>query len=118
MKKDDRIDLGSVQVERHVLDEIVSSAIGEVDGVQLIRKNIGNWLFELFGKNSIPGIDIKVDDNNEVALEVRVLVRAGMNIPDAARQIQEAIKSAVDKTLDVDLRDVNINVQGIARGEK
>ena len=38
MKKIDKIDLGSVQVDKSVFDEIIISAIGEVDGVELIRK--------------------------------------------------------------------------------
>lgn len=118
MKATDRIDLGSVQVDKSIFDEIITSAVGEIDGVQLIRKNLSNRLFGLFGQNCIPGIDIKIDDKHEVTLEVKVLVRYGMNIPDAAKQIQEAIKSAVDKTLNVDLKKVNINVQGIARGKK
>lgn len=118
MKKTDRIDLGSVQVDKSVFDEIITSAVGEIDGIQLIRQNIGNRLFGLFGQNDIPGIDIKIDDKHEVTLGVKVLVRYGMNIPDAAKQIQEAIKLAVDKTLNVDLKDVNITVQGIARGKK
>jgi uncharacterized alkaline shock family protein YloU len=84
----------------------------------LTRKNIGNQLIELFGKRNVSGIDIKVDEKQEVTLGVRVLVRYGLNIPGAARQVQEAIKTAVDKTLDVNLKDVNVNVQGISRGKK
>ena len=118
MKKTDRIDLGSVQVDRNVFDEIISLAIGDINGVQLIRKNIGNRLFGLVGQNYIPGIDIKVDEKQEVTLEVKVLVSVGMNIPDAAKHIQEVIKSAVDKTLDVSLKNVNVNVQGMVRGKK
>jgi uncharacterized alkaline shock family protein YloU len=32
--------------------------------------------------------------------------------------VQETVKSAIDKTLDVNLKDINVNVQGIARGKK
>jgi len=116
MTKFDKIDLGSVQVHRKVFSEIISSAINEVDGVRLIQKGLGNKVFVLFGQKDAPGIDIKVDDNHEVTLDVKVLVKYGMNIPDAAKRIQETIKSMIDKTLDVSVKDINVNVQGILRG--
>ena len=118
MKDDAKIDLGSVQVHKKVFAEIIASALKEVSGVQLIEKNIGNRLIEMFGKKDFPGIDIKVDDHHEVTLEVKVLVQYGINIPDVARQVQETVKSAIDKTLDVSVKDIKVNVQGIARGEK
>jgi uncharacterized alkaline shock family protein YloU len=118
MKNDVKIDLGSVQVHKKVLAEIVAAALHEVSGVKLIEKNISNVLVELFGKKDFPGIDVKVDDHHEVTLEIKVLVQYGINIPDVARLVQETVKSAVDKTLDVHLKDIHVNVQGIVRGEK
>ena len=118
MKKEDKIDLGSVQVHKKVFAEIISSALDEVDGVHLIQKNLGNTLVRIFGQKDFPGIDIKVDEGHEVTLELQILVRYGMNIPDAARQVQETIKSAIDKTLDINLKDINVNVQGIEREVK
>ena len=115
MKKEDKIDLGSVQVHKKVFAEIISSAIDEVDGVHLIQENLGDKLVGIFGQKDFPGIDIKVDEDHEVTLELQILVRYGMNIPDAARQVQQTIKSAIDKTLDINLKDINVNVQGIER---
>lgn len=114
----DKIDLGSIQVDKKVFAEIISSAIHEVNGVYLIQKNIGNRLFEIFGQKDFPGIAITVDENSNVTLELKVLVQYGMNIPDAARQVQETVKSAIEQTLDVNVKDINVNVHGIARGKK
>lgn len=116
MKKNDKIDLGSVQVHQKVLAEIISSAVAGMDGVRLIQKHLGNRLFEMFGQKDFPGIDVKVDESHEVTITVSVLVRYGLNIPDAARQVQETIRAAIDKTLDITLKDINVNVQGIERG--
>ncbi|MCK5180659.1 MAG: Asp23/Gls24 family envelope stress response protein [Candidatus Omnitrophica bacterium] len=118
MKKGNTIDLGSVQVHKKVFAEIIASALDEVDGVHLIQENLGNKLVGFFGQKDFPGIDIKVDEGHEVTLELQILVRYGMNIPDAARQVQETIKSAIDKTLDINLKDINVNVQGIEREVK
>lgn len=118
MKKDQKIDLGSVQVNKKVFAEIISSALDEVEGVRLIPKNFGNRLVAMFGQKDFPGIDVRVDENHEVTLALQVFVRHGMNIPDLARQIQETIKLAIDKTLDINLKDININVQGIEKEAK
>lgn len=118
MKKEDQIDLGSVQVHKKVFAEIISSAVDGVDGVCLIQKNLGNKLSEMLGQKDFPGINIRVDDGHDVTLELQIIVRYGMNIPDAARQVQETVKSAIDKTLDINLKDININVQGIEREVK
>lgn len=115
MKKEQRIDLGSVQVHKKVFAEIIASALDHVDGVHLIEENIGNKLAGMFGQKEFPGVEVNVDENQEVTLEISILVRYGLNIPDAARQVQRAVKDAVDKTLDVTLKDINVNVQGIER---
>ena len=118
MRKNEKIDLGSVQVHRKVFAEIIASAIQSVEGVDLIQNNIGSRLSAFFGQTDSPGINIKVDDDHEVVLELEVLVRYGMNIPDAARQVQKEVKSAVDRTLDIRIKDIHINVQGIEREAK
>lgn len=118
MTKENKIDLGSVQVHNKVFAELITSAMEKVDGVQLVQKNIGNKFLEMFGQKDFPGISIKVGEDREVTLELKVLVRYGLNIPDAAHHVQEAVKSAIDEALDVTVKDININVQGITRGTK
>jgi uncharacterized alkaline shock family protein YloU len=118
MKQFNKLDLGSVQVHKKVLAEIISSAIDEIDGVSLIHKHIGRKLFELFGQKQFPGIDIKVDENQDVSLEVQVIVRYGMNIPDIARHVQDTIKLAIEKTVNINMKVINVNIQGIERGQK
>lgn len=118
MQRDTKIDLGSVQVNKKVFAEIIASAMDEVEGVRLIQKNLGNKLVEMFGRKDFPGIDIKVEEDHEVTLDLQVIVHYGMNIPDAARQVQRAIKSAIGRTLDVNLKDINVNVQGIEKEAK
>jgi uncharacterized alkaline shock family protein YloU len=118
MREDEKIDLGSVQVHKKVFAEIISSAMDEIEGVTLIPRNFGDMLIEMTGRKKFPGINIKVEEGEEVTLEVQVLVRYGMNIHDAARQVQRTVKSAIDKTLDIKLKYINVNVQGIEKEVK
>jgi len=118
MKNIEKIDLGSVQVHKKVFAEIIASALEGVDGVRLIDKSFGNRFVEMFGQRDFPGIEIKADEQHDVYLELKIFVQYGLNIPDAARQVQETVKKAVNKTLDISLKEIHVNVQGIERGEK
>ncbi len=115
---DNKLDLGSVEVDMRVFAEIISSVIDKVRGVQLIQKNLGNRLFELFGQKNYPGISVKVDDKREMTLDLKIFVEYGLNIPDIAREVQKTIKSTIDEAMDVNLKDINVNVQGIVRREE
>ena len=71
----------------------------------------------LLGWKGFPGIIVGVDKNNQVSIEVKVQVHYGLNIPDIARHVQDAIRTAIENTVDIDLKDVNVNIQGIERGK-
>ena len=117
MRNNNQINMGSVHVHKMVLADIVSTVISGVDGVELYSGGFGESLLELFGQG-VPGVCVTIDDNNDVSLNVKVRVRYGMNIPDVARHIQEEIRLSLDKTVDINLKDVNVSIQRIERGEK
>ena len=118
MKKIANSEYGAVQVHNNVLGQIVQSAIVEVEGVTLIEKPWSYKFLEYFGQTSNPAVEVKVNEKEEVTLDVKICVRYGLNVPDVARQVQEVIKKAIDKTVDINLIQININIQGIERGEQ
>ena len=117
MISQNKVDLGSIQIHKKVIADISAAALGEIDGVHLAPKDFGNQILELFGQRNSPGIAVTVDKNNQVTIEMKVTVRYGINIPDIARQIQDVVRLAVERTTDVHLREINVNVQGIERGK-
>ena len=118
MIEDNKVDLGSIQIHKKVIADIASSAIADIDGVRLVTNDIAGKFSELFGKKNFSGVIIHIDKNNQVVVEVKVSVRYGINIPDIAHIIQDSVRTAIEKTVDIDLKDVNVNIQGIERGEK
>jgi len=117
MSEDSKLDLGTIQIHKKVLADITISALKDIKGVRLVTEDFKSNVFELFGYKTFPGISVTVERGNDVSIEVKVMVRYGLNIPEIARQIQDTIKTAVKKTVDVNLKDVNVNIQGIERGE-
>ena len=113
-----RLDLGSVQIHKKALAEIVAAAVSEVPGAKLISKNLKQRVSGLFGFEDIPGVDIALDQQNHISLEVKVIVTYGLSVPDIAKQIQTAIKAAMDRSVDIIVKEINVNIHGIERGSQ
>ncbi len=111
-----KLDLGSVQIHKKALAEIVSVAVSEVAGARLISKNLKQQVFEIFGYGEIPGVDVTIDPQHHTSFEVKVIISYGLNIPDMARQIQTAIRAAMERSVDIIIKDINVNIHGIERG--
>ena len=111
-----RVDLGSIQIHKKAIADLTYSAISDIEGVSLIPKDLISKFLEYLGEKKYPGIGVTIDKNGLVAIEVKVCVRYGFNIQDIARQIQEAVKTAVERTVDISLKDITVNVYGIERG--
>ena len=114
---ENKVDCGSIQIHKKVIGEIAAAALGEIDGVKLPPKDLLNQFLEVLGQKNCPGINVTVDKDDQVTIELKVTIRYGINIPDIARQIQDVVRLAVEKTTDIHLREVNVNVQGIERGK-
>jgi uncharacterized alkaline shock family protein YloU len=117
MKQND-IHMGSVHIHKKVIAEIVETAIKDIEGVSLAEENLTKKFFSFMYKDQFPGVDVHVDENQDVILGVKINVRFGLNIPDVARQVQEIVKRALDETVNVIIKDINISIQGIERGQK
>jgi len=113
MSDKDKLNIGAVHIHKEVLAEIIVKTIKDIDGISLVKRALVYKLLAIFRKKDYSGVDIKVDDNNEISLNLKICVCYGMNIPDAARKLQDLVKVDLEKSTDVHLRDININVQGI-----
>ena len=115
MRQDNTVDLGVVQIHKKVIGDIAAAAIKEVAGVQLATFGVVGSIAEAFGYKNYPAVTVVVDKDQQVSLEIRVIIEYGMNIPLVARQIQDVIQHAVEEAVDINLREINVNVQAIER---
>jgi uncharacterized alkaline shock family protein YloU len=111
-----KVDLGSVAIHKKVLAEIVSTATKDFKGIRIFKGNGFVQFLSFFTFQKFPGIKIKVNSNDEVSVVVMLKVQYGLNIADIASQLQKIIKDALEKSVQVTILDININVQGINRG--
>lgn len=115
--EENKLDYGSVQIHKKVLEDICVATINEIEGVSLITEDLWGRLFKLLGRKNYAGIDVFIDKDNQVNIEVKVNVRYGLKLPLVAQQVQNTIREAIEKIAEVDLRDINVNIQSMERGE-
>ena len=116
MQRFSNVDLGTIKIHKKAIADIVNGTIKDIKSIALIPENIVSFTTELLGITHYPGIFVKIDKNNRISVEVRIRVKTGTNIPELAVQVQETIRTALEKSVDIDLKVVNVIIQGIERG--
>ena len=115
MQDNSGIDLGSVHIHKKVIGDIAAAALKEVPGVALAQFGIIGGICELFGYKNYPGVSVSIDPDEQISIKIRVQVDYGINIPAVAQQIQELVRTAVEKSVDIELKEINVNVQAVER---
>ena len=115
MRQDNTVDLGIVQIHKKVIGDIAAAAIKEIPGVQLATFGIVGTIAEMFGYKNYPSVSVSVDKDQQVSLEIRVIIDYGINLSSVARQIQDVIQRAVEEAVDINLKEINVNIQAIER---
>lgn len=117
MKEENNLDLGSVKIHKRAISEIVALAISETQGVSLIKPSLFCKILEYFPNDSLYGVEVHVDDNASITLKVNLVVQYGVNILDLAREIQDVVKIAIRKSLNIEVTSINIYIRGIEGGK-
>lgn len=112
--REERTGLGSIRIADEVVKVIAGLAAIEVKGVAGMSGGIVGGIAEMLGrKNLAKGIKVEVGEK-EAAVDLYVIMDYGIRIPDIAAQIQESVKSAVERMTGLVVVEVNVNVQGVA----
>ena len=116
MRPQDKVNLGIIQVHKRVIADICTAAIGEVEGVSMARNVALEDLCGFVGARKNSAVDVRMDAGGQVSVVVKVMVRYGINLSDVSRRIQDVVMTAVEKMADINLKDVDVSIQGIERG--
>jgi uncharacterized alkaline shock family protein YloU len=109
---------GSIHISEEVIMELAKKTLTTIPGVQPASPGIASKLG--IGRKASDGIRVSVEDKFPpvVTVDVYIMVKFGLRIPDAAWDVQEAIKKTLEQYTGYDVKAVNINVQGIYFKEK
>ncbi|MBF0521552.1 MAG: Asp23/Gls24 family envelope stress response protein [Candidatus Omnitrophica bacterium] len=106
---------GTILIQKKVIADIVASALKDLDGVRLADKTFLDQLLEPFTNQDVPQVVIRANDQNQISLDIKVCVRYGLPISDVAKEIQSVVRTALEKNVAINLKEINVSIQGLER---
>ena len=115
-----KTDLGEISVTNETIGNIVSLKLSDVKGVVGSRKSIIKEITDMLrgdtSENEIEeasrNIKVEIKDNKPL-INLYIVIKYGVRIPDIAWDIQSRVKEGIMKKLDIDINEIDIHVQGI-----
>jgi uncharacterized alkaline shock family protein YloU len=106
-------DLGSIRIHNNVITIIARLAALKVPGVVEMSGTLVDGLAGMIGKKGADrGIRIEIEQGH-VVLDLFVVLEYGVRIPQAAWQIQNDVREAVQQMTGKTVYAVNVIVQGV-----
>lgn len=116
VKKDNS--LGTIRIADEVVSIIAGLAATEVEGIAGMSGGIAGGIAEMLGrKNFAKGVKVEVGEK-EAAVDLYIIVKYGVRIPDVALAAQENVKQAIENMTGLSVVEVNIHVQGVGFPEE
>ena len=100
---------GTVLISEEVIATVMEQALTEVEGVVKGGSDV-------VGKKSWgKGVRITVGEDNTLTLGCNIIVGYGESVINVAKNVQEAVTTAVESVTGVTVKDVHVKVCGIVR---
>ncbi len=106
-------ELGSIRIADEVVSIIAGLAATNVDGIVGMSGGLVGGIAEKLGrKNLSKGVRVEVGEK-EAAIDLYLIVKYGVRIPDIALAVQENVKRAIENMTGLSAVEVNVHVQGV-----
>lgn len=98
-----------------VLETIISIAVQEVEGVARVggASATGGLFSSRKAKPATRGIEVSTDENDDIAVSVRIEVVFGQVLPEVAQAVRTAVANAVLTQVGAHVSSVDVYIDGI-----
>ncbi len=104
----------NLTISEEVIGIIAGLAAAEVEGVSGMTLGFVDGINQMLGNNKKYTKGVKIElEGNDVTIDLYVIVKYGVKIPDVAFSIQNSVKNSVESMTGLNVKAVNINVQGV-----
>ena len=111
---DDTTELSSMVSNFDAIIRIAAHAALAVDGVAELEGGWTKRLANALSKDKVPsGIVVVAVEDNRLILQINVVMKYGVRIPEVSWNLQEQVKRAIEGEVGVQIGKVNIFVSGI-----
>lgn len=115
MEENAKTELGEIKIHHNVISSITVEAATQIPGVAGIGSNWRSSLMKLVGRKDNTTISIEFDKDGTATIGVPIVVKHGYNIPEIAAKVQDSVKLAIENATNIDVKNVNVVVQGITK---
>ena len=106
-------DNGNIKISDDVIATISTIAVSEIDGVHGMGGSFAGDIVEKFSKKSLTkGVKSTVEGDT-VCIDLNIIVKYGVRIPEIAWNIQENVKKSVESMTGLTVAKVNVRVVGV-----
>ncbi|MDD6037914.1 MAG: Asp23/Gls24 family envelope stress response protein [bacterium] len=107
--------LGTVTIDSDVIATYAGSVAVECFGiVGMAAVNMKDGLVKLLKRDYLShGINVSVDDNNEISIDFHVIIAYGVSIFTVSDNLIETVKYRVEEFTGMNIKQINISVEGV-----
>lgn len=109
-----QLNIDGMTIAPGVVETIISLAARDVDGVASIGDSATSGIRTLIGgKPSTQGVEVELDEKEELHVSISMHVKSGRVIPDVAANVRQAVSDAVSTQVGAKVSAVDVYVDGI-----
>jgi uncharacterized alkaline shock family protein YloU len=106
--------LGDIRINHSVVASIVRLAALEVSGVTAVGGGFVDGIAEIFSKKGDErGVRVEEDEVGDYRIEIRVVLRFGVELAAVASEVQQRIAGQVEKMTSKSVSRVNVVIDGV-----
>ena len=111
-------DKGSINISEDVVVIIAAAAAAETEGVHGLYASHNREITNMHIKKGISkGVKLHLD-GNDITIDVNVVAEMGYSVNEIGEKVQKVVISAVEDTVGVAVKAVNVSICGIALKKK
>lgn len=104
---------GTVKIASDVVATIAGLAAADVKGIAGMSGGMAGGIAELLGrKNLTKGVKVEIVEQDAI-LDIYSIVEYGVAIAEVAKEVQSAVKDAVETMTGLNCPTVNVHIQGV-----
>jgi len=101
-----------IVVHPQVLATIAALTALSIPGVARLRACPWSLLTRWFHRCRVPGVQLRVD-GDAVSVDLHVIINAGFGLLEVSRRVQASVARAIVEMTDMQVRQVNMHVDGV-----
>jgi len=115
MQSKTKNELGIVGIDNEVIARLAGTAAMECYGVVgMAARSMRDGLVGLLKKESLSkGVRLQTQDEGDLLIDLHIMVEYGTNIVAIAQTLMDNVRYAVEESVGLKVREVNIFIEGV-----